>query len=424
MAQLAEYGLSKNEAKVVTFLVKRGAERASLVARALKLNRTETYRILRNLQQRGLIEASLEQPVRFQAAPFSRCLEILLAERKNTLAALEERSSSLERVFESLSVETGTPAFERFQVLEGRTRIAQKSRFMCENSRLQIDMIASPSEFAGGGRETLDALAMLAKRGRKIRIISDINASSAKYVEPSQAVISFRHLDLHRRPVPRVSIVDDTEALLGVGGTEETVAQHQEQVTLWISSRSFVRTLRAYFNEIWSSATPALARLEAIKANKPEEELSILKGRLEVRHKLTEILTDCRESVDFWTTMKGVEILAEHRLADLEALHQNSVRIRIIAPITKENRRSARLLLPFAELKHSEALGPVRIVIGDRDHLLYYQRIPDDDSLETGADVGFWTNSRPFIDTMRRAYEEVWKGMVAIYTPKRHIAEH
>jgi hypothetical protein len=174
---------------------------------------------------------------------------------------------------------------------------------------------------------------------------------------------------------------------------------------------------------MWSGATPALARLEALKAGKSEEELAILKGRAEVRHKLSEILGSCRETIDFWTTMKGVEILAAHRLQDLLALRQRNVRIRIIAPITKQNRASAKMLLAVAELRHSEALGPARIVIADRDHLLYYQRIPDDDGLETGADVGFWTNSRPLIDTMSRAYDEVWKGMVAIYTPPRRVSQ-
>jgi sugar-specific transcriptional regulator TrmB len=422
--QIVEYGLSKNEAKVVTFLAKRGAERASIVARALRLNRTETYRTLRNLQRRGLVEASLEQPVRFQAAPFSRCLEILIAERKNRLATLEERSGNLQRAFESLNVETGAPAFERFQVLEGRARIGQKLLFMCENSKLQIDSIMGSTDLAGGGgRVVLDTLSMLAKRGRKIRIVTDINPTTIRLVEPFQNLIAFRHLDLTQRPVPRVSIIDDTEALFGIGGSEEAAGRGSEQVTLWISSRSFVRNLHAYFNEMWSGATPALARLEAIKAGKPEEHLTILKGRLEVRHKLSEMMSSCRETIDFWTTMKGIEILANHRLPDLDALRKRNVRIRIIAPITKENRRSAKMLLQVAELRHSEALGPARIVIADHDNLLYYQRIPDDDSLETGADVGFWTDSRPLIETMRRAYEEVWKGMVAIYIPHRHLSQ-
>jgi len=268
--QLVEYGLTKNEAKVVTFLAKRGAERASVAARALRLNRTETYRTLRNLQRRGLVEATLEQPVRFQCVPFSRCLEVLIAERRNRLATLEERSETLERVFENLSVETGAPAFERFQVIEGRARIGQKLLFMCENSKFQIDSIMGPPDLAGStGRVVLDTLSMLVKRGRKIRIITDIKPATVRFVEPFQSVITFRHLDLTQMLVPRVSIIDDTEALLAIGSREEPEGGGSERVTLWISSRSFVRNLRVYFNEVWGSATPALARLEAIKAGKP-----------------------------------------------------------------------------------------------------------------------------------------------------------
>jgi len=77
-------------------------------------------------------------------------------------------------------------------------------------------------------------------------------------------------LDLARSPVPRVSIIDDTEAIFAIGGVEEIATYGPEQATLWISSRPFVRNLRAYFNEMWSSAMPVSTRLEAIKAGKLE----------------------------------------------------------------------------------------------------------------------------------------------------------
>jgi len=330
---------------------------------------------------------------------------------------LEERSHVLERVFGGLNVETASPAFERFQVLEGRSRIGQRLLFMFEGSNLQIDSIMSIPNLVGVSRAALGALSMLAKRGRKVRVITDIDTSTARSIEPLQNLISFRHMDFSEKPVPSVSIVDDTEALFGIGSLESE-AQSSQQVALWISSRPFVRNLRAYFNEMWSGATPALAQLEALKIGKIKEELTILKGRAEVRYRLSEILRKCKERIDFWTTVKGVEVLAAHRLNDLESLRERNVRIRIVAPITRQNRASAKTLLRVAELRHSEALGPARIVIADRDSLMYYHRIPDNDSLEEGADVGFWTNSRPLIDTMSRAYDEVWKGIVAIYTPR------
>jgi hypothetical protein len=128
------------------------------------------------------------------------------------------------------------------------------------------------TDLAGGaGRVVLGTLSMLAKRGRKIQVITDINPATVRFVEPFQNLIAFRHLDLTERPVPRMSIIDDTEALFGIGGTEEAAGRGSEPVTLWISSRSFVRNLRAYFNEMWSSATPALTRLETIRAGNDSE---------------------------------------------------------------------------------------------------------------------------------------------------------
>ena len=116
----------------------------------------------------------------------------------------------------------------------------------------------------------IDTLSILAKRGRKVRIITNIGSDSVRFVEALQTLVAFRHLDLTQKPVPRLSIIDDTEALLGMGINEDTEGHGSEQVALWISSRSFVRSLHTYFNGIWSGSTPAPARLETIKATKPE----------------------------------------------------------------------------------------------------------------------------------------------------------
>src|SRR5208337_3158990 len=99
VAKLQEYGLTGNEARVLVFLAKTGPSRASEIARAVQINRTETYRTIKNLQRRGLVEATLERPVRFQSVPFDRCLHILIDERKARLRILEQRGEDLRRQF-------------------------------------------------------------------------------------------------------------------------------------------------------------------------------------------------------------------------------------------------------------------------------------------------------------------------------------
>jgi hypothetical protein len=76
-------------------------------------------------------------------------------------------------------------------------------------------------------------------------------------------------------------------------------------------------------------------------------------------------------------------------------------------------------LVSVSELRYSEALGPAGIAIVDQRELMLYERLPDDNSADVGADVGFWTNSKRFIETMSRAYDAMWKGVFAIYAPKR-----
>ena len=106
VAELQEYGLTRNEARVLVFLAKTGPSKASEVARAIQINRTETYRTIRNLQRRGLVEATLERPVRFQSGPFEKCLQVLIDERKARLRILEQRGENLRRQFEVIRVET------------------------------------------------------------------------------------------------------------------------------------------------------------------------------------------------------------------------------------------------------------------------------------------------------------------------------
>ena len=143
------------------------------------------------------------------------------------------------------------------------------------------------------------------------------------------------------------------------------------------------------------------------------------KGRSDVSSKFSSMIELSRQSVEIWTTMRGIQALADFNFAQLKEAKSRGVKTRVIAPITSENTEGARKLVPVSELRYSEALGPAGIIIVDQRELMLYERLPDDNKGEVGADVGFWTNSRRFIETMSRAYDALWKGVFAIYPSKR-----
>ncbi len=177
VAELQEYGLTRNEARVLVFLAKTGPSKASEVARAVQINRTETYRTIRNLQRRGLVEATLERPVRFQSGPFEKCLQVLIDERKARLRILEQRGENLRRQFEVVRVERVAHDLERFQVVEGRIRIEQRLQSMYAQARKSVLTVLSPSEIVRAETSGIfDMLAERAKTGLRVRVISTITS--------------------------------------------------------------------------------------------------------------------------------------------------------------------------------------------------------------------------------------------------------
>jgi len=419
VAELQEYGLTRNEARVLVFLAKTGPSKASEVARAVQINRTETYRTIRNLQRRGLVEATLERPVRFQSVPFSKCLQILIDERKAKLRILEQRGEDLRHQFDEMRVEPVSQEVERFQVVEGRLRIEQRLLSMYTQARKSVMTVLSPSEVVRADTSGLfDMLTQAVKTGLKVRAITAINQSNVAIIEKLRETIEIRHLDLKAKPIPRVSIIDDSEAIFEITTADET-PRAGEEVALWINSRAFVRNLQAYFAEMWNSATPAEGRIEVLRKGITPEDLRIFKSRIEVSGKLNEMISSSSQTVDIWTTMRGIQALADFHLQQLKDAKARGSKIRIIAPITSENTEGARKLVPVSDLRYSEALGAAGIVMTDQRQLMLYERLPDDNSPEVGSDVGFWTNSKRFIETMGRAYDAMWTGVFAIYAPKR-----
>lgn len=69
---LESVGLNQSDAQVYIFLGKRGTQKAKDIATALKMPKNLLYLSLKNLQAKGVVNATLEKPARFSAEPFER----------------------------------------------------------------------------------------------------------------------------------------------------------------------------------------------------------------------------------------------------------------------------------------------------------------------------------------------------------------
>ena len=85
-----KFGFSSNQSKVYLCLSKMGAKTASQLSKTLDIPRTETYHLLKTLQEKGCIFRIYEKPMKFGAVSIEDFLENWIISEKNKIKKLEE----------------------------------------------------------------------------------------------------------------------------------------------------------------------------------------------------------------------------------------------------------------------------------------------------------------------------------------------
>jgi len=103
-----KFGFSSNQSKVYLYLSKIGTKTASQLSKTLGIPRTETYHLLKTLQEKGCIFRIYEKPTKFGAVSIEDFLEKWIISEKNKIKKLEESLSVIKKLKLSASFTTNT----------------------------------------------------------------------------------------------------------------------------------------------------------------------------------------------------------------------------------------------------------------------------------------------------------------------------
>ena len=85
-----DFGLTKQESKIYMFLSKNGPKIAREISSEENIPRTETYHIISNLKNKGVIASSHQiKPQQFSALPIDKVLELLIEKQKMKIEELK-----------------------------------------------------------------------------------------------------------------------------------------------------------------------------------------------------------------------------------------------------------------------------------------------------------------------------------------------
>jgi len=77
------------DAEVYLYLATGEPKKGREISNELKINRMQLYRSLRELQSKGMVNASSEYPARFSAVLFNMVLELLIKAKKEQAKTLQ-----------------------------------------------------------------------------------------------------------------------------------------------------------------------------------------------------------------------------------------------------------------------------------------------------------------------------------------------
>jgi sugar-specific transcriptional regulator TrmB len=251
---LTRFGLLKNEIKVYLYLARAGEKKAGEIAEAISLHRTETYRILRDLEKKGILFSVFEKPLKFTAVPLDKAIDLLVDAQKMKIKLLEKEKTNLVELWLSMP----QPKMEKtkkelFQMLEGEQQVVLKADELLERTEKEFQIFAPDNYLAQlyysdftdklkTKQEKLDITLLTENSPKSIFFVEQMKWPKHKY-----GLVTAQNLPCF--------MISDRKELLIAFHENDTLSESGDKkkfktAAIWTNYSAFVWTLQMLFSKL------------------------------------------------------------------------------------------------------------------------------------------------------------------------------
>ena len=247
---LSRFGLLKNEIKVYLHLARAGEKKAGEIAEAISLHRTETYRILRDLEKRGIVFSIFEKPLKFTAVPLDKAIDMLVDAQKIKIKLLEQEKASVVELWSSMpQPKVADNKKELFQMLEGEQQVLMKANELLERTEKEFKIYARADYLSQ--LYYSDFSDKLKRQANKVNVslITDNSLKSAYFIGQLQWLSDSNRIS-DDQGLPCFMISDDKEVLISFHEREtddEDAKKKFKTAAIWTNYSAFVNLLKTLF---------------------------------------------------------------------------------------------------------------------------------------------------------------------------------
>jgi sugar-specific transcriptional regulator TrmB len=251
---LSRFGLLKNEIKVYLHLARTGEMKAGEIAEAISLHRTETYRILRDLEKRGVVFSVFEKPLKFTAVPLDKAIDLLVDAQKIKIKLLEQEKTSLVELWQSMpQPKVATAKKELFQMLEGEQQVLMKANELLEKTEKTFQIFASAdylgqlyySDFSDKLKQQADKV--------DVTLVTDNTLKSSYFIGQLQWLSESQRI-ADEQNLPCFMISDSKEVLIafheGDTANDGDAKKKDKTAAIWTNYSAFIKILQMLFTKL------------------------------------------------------------------------------------------------------------------------------------------------------------------------------
>jgi sugar-specific transcriptional regulator TrmB len=270
--KLALFGFTENQARAYLAIVEAGSISVSKIAETTKLYRQDIYKMLPNLEKKGLVTRTLSSPVVIKAIPIKKALTSLVAmKKKEALDNIRFMEANLDEISNAIIVMHKTvpnPALEQdeFCLLTRESEIMNRADILFGRSKTECNVVLNMELLVARESRFRERFQNAANNGATIRLVMETPREDEKIpamvkrVKPKSCNFSAKKI-IAKSPKP-FTVIDGKDVWISTSKKQEISGLY---CVLWSTGKNIVETYRERFGRLWKSKDAAIISLLPIE---------------------------------------------------------------------------------------------------------------------------------------------------------------
>lgn len=424
-AELQGYGLTENQAKAYSALLELGRATAGQLNKMSGVPRNKVYSVVEELNEKGLVDIHLEDPILFQPLPIAQYLDSLvsgLSARQDQLRGSRpalEAEFQLRRILSEEDLHPGT-----FKIVKGRRAVVQQLLRMDREAKESARILATPATTA-----RVIASGALSELGETNAHPVNIEMYTPLTEENQYAVESFAErigeglrVTYGTSENVAIKIIDDRVVMFVHFLPDSNSVVSGDDVGLWSDNPIFVEMAKRIVQEAANKSMSLESAKALIDAGAETPSFELLSTPKEVRKVALKQFARakmCSVALRLDDLQQGAAILP--RLDGSET--EDGAHVRLLTDALPEELMD----LPWTsriEIRHVDRV-PSRLGIFDGHVLRAYAVDPEETTpLAHPGSVTVSTNLASLVEDARDHFERLWAAAEPVEIPEALIARN